>query len=848
MILIIAVILLNNILPSLEDTVDINEWYCLGPFSVGMREGIIGIDENIETETYTPELSRFYPTTLAQGGKVIWQKINPDSGILKIKYQDVLWDTIQDIYGFVGLLNAGYAWAEFNCDGAKRALVRAMGVSSFILNNKVFPGDVYEDGYFLVPVILKNGKNHVLLKLSGYGDHEVNFKIMPSPNPIRLVSKDVLLPDFITGEKITSYIGVPVMNASEQRLYDIVVNITGDLIKPVNKRIATIMPLSCSKIPIMIETEKIISGDDSTALEIKVESNDISVSEKLWIKIKKPGDAYARTFISSIDNSCQYYAVLPPKDYHKDSAYALIMTCHGAGVEARGQVGAYTQKNWAFVVAPTNRRRYGFDWQDWGRLDFLEVLEEVKKNYKIDENRVYLTGHSMGGHGVWHIGLSHPDLFAAIAPSAGWTTIQLYAPFFLQKSYLFAEPEQIKYRDMVMREDVTPVFLENAMNLPIYILHGGSDDNVPAMQARLMNNYLSKWHKNYIYNEVPGMGHWWNYDSTPGIDCVDLKEMMEFLKDKERNRYPKKITLKMSSTQQNKKCYWIEINELENVKQDGSLEISIKDNFMRAHTQNIKKFSIFIDTLLHGYKSAFIIVDHYGMPFKLEQVTRISFEKTNGTFKIVKQDKKKIKAAEPSYGPIKRAFFSPFILVYGTTGDQTSTENSLHLARSYAYTWWMRANGFVEVIPDTEVTEEITENYNIILFGNNTTNSYVKYINYKLPIYIEDYQFRMGIDQIDGKDLHFRIDEEWIDADDLCMMEIYPNPLNKEKFVLLYSAASSEAEKYLSLFPVLYSGSGLPDFIIWDRSAARFGWAGVVACGFFDNSWRLNEKLMFIKK
>ena len=54
---------------------------------------------------------------------------------------------------------------------------------------------------------------------------------------------------------------------------------------------------------------------------------------------------------------------------------ALFLSVHGASVEATNQARAYAQKDWGHLVAPTNRRPYGFSWEDWGRMDALEVLE-----------------------------------------------------------------------------------------------------------------------------------------------------------------------------------------------------------------------------------------------------------------------------------------------------------------------------------------------------------------------------------------------------------------------------------------------------------------------------------------
>ena len=49
----------------------------------------------------------------------------------------------------------------------------------------------------------------------------------------------------------------------------------------------------------------------------------------------------------------------------------------------------------------------------------LALLDEVENKYAVDTHRVYLTGMSMGGFGTWHLGLSHPEKFAAIAPICG---------------------------------------------------------------------------------------------------------------------------------------------------------------------------------------------------------------------------------------------------------------------------------------------------------------------------------------------------------------------------------------------------------------------------------------------
>jgi poly(3-hydroxybutyrate) depolymerase len=129
--------------------------------------------------------------------------------------------------------------------------------------------------------------------------------------------------------------------------------------------------------------------------------------------------------VSDIDGSLQYYAVTPQLNGPQKNA-ALFLSVHGAGVEAIGQARAYQSKDWGTLVAATNRRPRGFNWEDWGRLDALEVLEIAKQKFNPDPQHIYLTGHSMGGHGTWFLGSTYPDKWAAIGAAAGYPTLKGY--------------------------------------------------------------------------------------------------------------------------------------------------------------------------------------------------------------------------------------------------------------------------------------------------------------------------------------------------------------------------------------------------------------------------------------
>lgn len=57
------------------------------------------------------------------------------------------------------------------------------------------------------------------------------------------------------------------------------------------------------------------------------------------------------------------------------------------------------------------------------------LIDKVAKEYKVNTDRIVLTGSSMGGYGTWELAMCYPETFAAIAPVAGggvcWRTSKL---------------------------------------------------------------------------------------------------------------------------------------------------------------------------------------------------------------------------------------------------------------------------------------------------------------------------------------------------------------------------------------------------------------------------------------
>ena len=121
----------------------------------------------------------------------------------------------------------------------------------------------------------------------------------------------------------------------------------------------------------------------------------------------------------------QYWLALPAGYAQQPKKkWPLLLFLHGAGergdnlaaVKVHGPLKLVDQgRKFPFIVVapqcPAN---------DWWRPDGLAaLLDEIERRYRVDQQRVYVTGLSMGGFGTWSLALEFPDRFAAIAPICG---------------------------------------------------------------------------------------------------------------------------------------------------------------------------------------------------------------------------------------------------------------------------------------------------------------------------------------------------------------------------------------------------------------------------------------------
>ena len=127
------------------------------------------------------------------------------------------------------------------------------------------------------------------------------------------------------------------------------------------------------------------------------------------------------------------YALQLPPEYDPHSSYPCIVTLHGGGSNPKQQIDWWSiqaARHGYIVIAPAWTKPHQGQYEGTSREHdaVLSTLRHACRRFAIDTDRVFLSGHSMGGDAAWDIGLAHPDLWAGVIPivASANKTVQQY--------------------------------------------------------------------------------------------------------------------------------------------------------------------------------------------------------------------------------------------------------------------------------------------------------------------------------------------------------------------------------------------------------------------------------------
>ncbi|MFO0824607.1 MAG: prolyl oligopeptidase family serine peptidase [Gemmataceae bacterium] len=571
-------------------------------------------------------------------------------------------------------------------------------------------------------------------------------------------------------------------------------------VRKVAFRLEAPAPITADAVPLKLRLLREGTRDPLDTLEIK-------------LSVAKPENTHKRTFISDIDGSVQYYSLVPAKPTPDVKKPGLALTLHGASVEAAGQAACYAPKPGIHVVAATNRRPFGFDWEDWGRLDALEVFEHARRTLDTDPQRTYLTGHSMGGHGTWHLGVTYPDRFAAIAPSAGWVSMWSYAG-------MRKDPSSAGEQELVLRAanpSDTLALVRNLAGSGVYVLHGDADDNVPVEQARMMRKVLAEFHPDFVYREKPKAGHWW------GNECVDWPPIFEFF---ENHQLPKLATVRhvefhTANPRVSADSHWLRVEAQEKpfLFSKGDFTCEPEKQLFKGTTQNITRLSLGLDPLPAG-KPLRVEIDGQKVaeiPWPKGEA-RVWLARDGENWTVIEKPGAGVKGPHRN-GAFKDALRNRVLFVYGTKGNPAENAWALAKARYDAEVFWYRGNGSIDIIADTRFDPKAEPDRNVILYGHAGMNAAWKPLFGDSPVEVRTDSVKVGERQTKG--------------DALGVLVVRPRASSDTALVAAVAGTGLKGLRAVERLPYFASGVGYPDWLMLDTK-------GIVGAGYFANDWKLN--------
>ncbi|MEQ9288369.1 MAG: alpha/beta hydrolase [Cyclobacteriaceae bacterium] len=742
-------------------------------------------------------------------------------------------------------LRSGYLYLEYNSPEESIVLFEASGHTNILINGLPREGDHYDFGWNLIPVKLKKGKNEFVL--AGGRFPKMRARLLKANNPIQFTRRDLTVPDLLAEENEPLWAAIRVMNTTEDWFEG------GSISCQVGQEeldfdIPGISPMTVRKVPFTVPTDPRLTEEDQvkSIVKLKDKKGKVLHTDSINLKIKSKFKHHKNTFISNIDGSVQYYSVAPSLDQESDNQ-AMFLSVHGASVEAVNQANAYKQKDWGHLVAPTNRRPFGFAWEDWGRLDALEVLDHSEKLFGTDPQHTYLTGHSMGGHGTWYLGATYPDRFAAIAPCAGYPDLLEYrqsfvrrmmdrpeedfARFGMSKSEFLEKAEGKSYEsevdakmDEMIRRAGNPSrtlkLKRNYLHHGVYVLHGEKDTVVPTFLARDMRETLGKFHPDFAYYEYPDGTHWY------GNHSVDWPPIFNFFQ--ERSIKPteeiKKVEFSTASPGVSAGSHFVKILQQEKPFEVSTFEFErAKEGAHSIKTENAQCLEIDLDKM--SVNSDTIVVDEQEILLS-DGNGSLYLKKEGATWKLASAPAKAEKGPHRN-GGFKDAFRNKVVLVYASKGSKEENEWYYNRAQFDAEKFWYRANGNVEIVKDTRFSLSKYPDRNIILYGNKDNNAAWNTLLKNCPVQFSDDKLKVGNRIFAG--------EQWGGY------FVYPRHDSEVASIGVVTATGAGGMKGAYANDYLVNGTTFPDVIIFDDTMMKNGVPGVKCTGFFGNDWSVEQ-------
>ncbi len=234
------------------------------------------------------------------------------------------------------------------------------------------------------------------------------------------------------------------------------------------------------------------------------------------------------------DPEYSYYIQLPP-EYDPYKRYPVIVTLHGGGTNALQQIDwwAGVRNDKGMRLGHATRHGYIVVAPEWGRQGqneyeysarthalVLHSLRDACRRFSVDTDRVFISGHSMGGDAAWDLGISHPDLWAGVIPI------------------------------VAISDKYCTHYWPNAEYVPFYIVSGEFDGGKSVHNARDVDRYMKRGFDVTVV-EFRGRGHE-NFSD-------EVLRIFDWMNRKRRDFFPREFTCNTMRPWDNY-FWWVEVS------------------------------------------------------------------------------------------------------------------------------------------------------------------------------------------------------------------------------------------------------------------------------------------------
>jgi hypothetical protein len=345
--------------------------------------------------------------------------------------------------------------------------------------------------------------------------------------------------------------------------------------------------------------------------------------------------------------------------------------------------------------------------------DYEALIGLIEQKLNIDKDRVYIEGQCANGIEAMALALNYTDHWAECSASMGNS-----------------------YRKLA----------GNAFNLPMIFVKGRHNQES-------FVGYYDFAVKCFQYHRCRNFKH----SNTQSVESVRGARIPQAV----RERNPLRVLFTIESCR-NPRAYWVEVGGREDENLPGTIDVCVWGQTVLVRTENIDAYSLdLLEAPIDVNRPIEIIENRRNLGFPQERI-------------FVRKSEKYIDAElvknEHLHGPVWDVFREPYVVVYGTGGeDKSFCTASKSAGDSLSF------GG--PCFADVNMPEELIGSHNLILVGSAGSNLWLSKIQKDLPVQVEPSGIVIGQRRYEGLDMG--------------LILIYPNPLNREKYVVVFSGTSA---------------------------------------------------------